>query len=106
MSLETDLMEERMKEKWLLIFKEYYGDTVSIDEMECLTAGIKGFTYRVLVRNQEGEEGEHHLRLLLSGDIPVEIDGVLTRAGENYVDFWSGYGEAMAAALYAPPDEE
>ena len=88
-------MEERQKEKWLPIFRERYGNDAKIEGMECLNAGINGATYRVLVKNKKGEEREHHVRVLPGSYEPVRIDGILTSAGQNYVDFWSEYGKVI-----------
>lgn len=88
---------EELKVKWLPLFQAKYGDKATIKEIELLHAGIKGAGYGVMVRTPEGKENGHYVRTLFSDD-PMMIDGMLTQAGQNYTDFWSGYGEVMAKA--------
>lgn len=91
-------IDDKLQEKWLPLFRAGYGDDAIIEKVECASAGINGITYRVFVKNQEGKKGEHFVRHLLGSDEPVMIDGLLTKAGKNYVDFWSDYGEFIGGA--------
>ncbi|MBU2590028.1 MAG: hypothetical protein KKA65_00240 [Nanoarchaeota archaeon] len=88
-------IHEELKEKWLPIFRVGYGADAIIEDMECVRAGIHGTTYRIFVKNPEGKEGEHYLRLLPGNNHPAMIDGVLTQEGQNYVDFWSEHGKVV-----------
>lgn len=88
---------EELKKKWLPLFQAKYGDKAIIKEIELLHAGIHGAGYGVMVKTPDGKEQGHYVRTLFSDD-PMMIDGMLTPAGKNYVDFWSEYGEAMADA--------
>ncbi|MFA5887850.1 MAG: hypothetical protein WC852_04025 [Candidatus Nanoarchaeia archaeon] len=88
---------ERMKE-WLPMFKKQYGADVSIEKIECVQAGIHGATYKVIIKPAKGRKKSHYLRLLLGSDTPVMMDGALTQAGQNYVDFWSDYGKMIGDA--------
>jgi len=94
----VEKMDEELKEKWLPIFREGYGNDATIEEIECIKAGINGSTYRVLVKTTEGKNEEHYVRLLLGSNDPVMIDEMVTPAGQNYIDFWSEYGKAIGDA--------
>lgn len=88
---------EELKVKWLPLFQAKYGDKAIIKEIEMLHAGIKGAGYGVMVKTPEGKEEGHYVRTLFSDD-PMMIDGMLTQAGQNYVDFWSDYGKMIGDA--------
>ncbi|MDD4877597.1 MAG: hypothetical protein PHO02_01015 [Candidatus Nanoarchaeia archaeon] len=88
---------EELKKKWLPLFQAKYGHKAIIKEIELLHAGIKGAGYGVMVNTADGKEQGHYVRTLFSDD-PMMVDGVLTKAGQNYVDYWSEYGKVMAKA--------